>query len=80
MSRAATGASSAKLACRPLASCKTWLRLARHAAGATPQRVAAAWISISLAAAPATRIPHWPVKRTLLLPPVSCRFFMFAAL
>ncbi len=44
---------------------------ATHSDAATPHSAAAAFTSISFAAAPATRMPYSPVLRTAVEPPVT---------
>ena len=68
---AADRASSPNVALRPEAACVTCERFAAHSEALTPHCPAAAAISISFAAAPATRIPYSPVPRTAVEPPVT---------
>src|SRR5580765_7324366 len=66
---AADRASSPNAALRPEPACVTRERFAAHSEALTPHGRAAAATSISLAAAPATRIPYSPVPRTAVGPP-----------
>src|SRR4051812_21958300 len=70
-STAAAEASSPKVALRPDAAWVTFDFAAAHSAAGTPHLAAAAASSISLAAAPATRMPNSPVPRTDVDPPVT---------
>src|SRR3954468_9247810 len=70
---AAERASSPNAALRPDAACTTRELLAAHSDTCTPHCCAAAASSMSLAAAPATRIPYSPVPRTAVEPPVTIR-------
>ena len=72
-------ASSPKLAERPDAVCVTRELATVHSDARTPNWVAAAATSISLAAAPATRMPYCPVVLTESEPPVICRPAMRAS-
>src|SRR5262245_7730285 len=69
---AASLASSPKLALLFDAACTTRESFATHSDALTPNRFAAAVISISRAAAPATHIPNTPVPRIAVDPPVAC--------
>src|SRR6185369_5900159 len=68
---AAERASAPNVALRPDAACVTVDPFAVHSAAPTPHCRAAAVSSISLAAAPATRMPYSPVLRTAVEPPVT---------
>ncbi len=57
---------------RPDPACVTFESFALHSAAGTFHSCAAASISMTFAAAPAIRMPKWPVPRTALLPPVTC--------
>ncbi len=68
---AAERASSPKELLRPDAAWVTRDPLAVHSETGAPHRCAAAASNISLAAAPATRMPNSPVPRTAVEPPVT---------
>ena len=68
---AAALASAPNEALRPEPACVICEPFAVHVAASTPHCWAAAANSISLAAAPATRMPYSPVLRTAVEPPVT---------